>query len=432
MARTASFTTTGQPITAPPMTLDAMMQRQREVAKATPSPNREMISPWQGAAYLGEVLSQNVQQNRIDQELNDARQQYAQLMSGVDYSGQSGGPTGEQIGNAMLYSEEGGAALAQLAATLQQRKLEREQQLADRDAEWKREDAQPQEALGKLKWALDRGQITQEQYDAAVAKELAPTASSGMELEIDPETGRVTGFRQGTGIGGNKGGETQNAKNQVNALEDYRAAAKSANDLLPTIANMETAGDSAGYTGPGGSLYGTIDDALEAGSEFLLGKDYSLPGDSGARSAIKSGGLTFILDAVSKTKGSISNAENALFASQAPGLQTTPEGRKTLLGIARGVAKRSILRDELAQKWFRQNGSLQGFEQSWSQYIEQNPLIAANPKTGTITLLGGGEETPAAGGTGGNLPTPQTQAEFDALPPGTRFIDPDDGKEYVK
>lgn len=30
------------------------------------------------------------------------------------------------------------------------------------------------------------------------------------------------------------------------------------------------------------------------------------------------------------------------------------------------------------------------------------------------------------------LPTPQTQAEYDAIPSGQRFIDPDDGKEYIK
>lgn len=32
----------------------------------------------------------------------------------------------------------------------------------------------------------------------------------------------------------------------------------------------------------------------------------------------------------------------------------------------------------------------------------------------------------------GSLPTPQTQQEFDALPAGSHYIDPDDGKEYVK
>jgi len=32
----------------------------------------------------------------------------------------------------------------------------------------------------------------------------------------------------------------------------------------------------------------------------------------------------------------------------------------------------------------------------------------------------------------GEFPTPQTQAEFDALPPGAEYIDPDDGKLYKK
>ena len=36
------------------------------------------------------------------------------------------------------------------------------------------------------------------------------------------------------------------------------------------------------------------------------------------------------------------------------------------------------------------------------------------------------------GGGGGNLPRPQTQADFDALQPGQEYIDPDDGKIYKK
>ena len=31
-----------------------------------------------------------------------------------------------------------------------------------------------------------------------------------------------------------------------------------------------------------------------------------------------------------------------------------------------------------------------------------------------------------------SLPMPETQEEFDALPSGTKYIDPDDNKEYVK
>lgn len=37
-----------------------------------------------------------------------------------------------------------------------------------------------------------------------------------------------------------------------------------------------------------------------------------------------------------------------------------------------------------------------------------------------------------AGQQGGNLPKPNTQAEFDALPSGAQYIDPDDGKTYRK
>jgi hypothetical protein len=50
-------------------------------------------------------------------------------------------------------------------------------------------------------------------------------------------------------------------------------------------------------------------------------------------------------------------------------------------------------------------------------------------------VTGSGAQAPAApagGAPAGGLARPQTQADFDALAPGTTYIDPDDGKQYRK
>ena len=48
-----------------------------------------------------------------------------------------------------------------------------------------------------------------------------------------------------------------------------------------------------------------------------------------------------------------------------------------------------------------------------------------------VTGGGGGQAAPAQQAQGGP-PMPKTDAEFAALPSGTKYIDPDDGKTYRK
>ena len=60
------------------------------------------------------------------------------------------------------------------------------------------------------------------------------------------------------------------------------------------------------------------------------------------------------------------------------------------------------------------------------QQIERQEEILRNARGGGVNALA---TEPAANA---DLPRPQTQADFDALPPGTLYIDPDDGQQYRK
>jgi len=119
MARFVSFSpfnTTGTP-GAQGLTLDALMKRQADLAKnATQLPEaQDMRSPWQGAAYLGNVLSDKVQQGRAANDITATRDALAKVTSGIDYDA---GATNQQINEIAQYNPE-------LAEKLMQQRMDR-------------------------------------------------------------------------------------------------------------------------------------------------------------------------------------------------------------------------------------------------------------------------------------------------------------------
>lgn len=260
--------------------------------------------------------------------------------------------------------------------------------------------------------------------DIALAKETA--LSKGQRIQIDKD-GNIT-FEQG-GQGDGAVGSGQDIKNQANLLDDYRKAAASGTSLITTIDMLDSARGKAGVTGPLGKVAGFVGDLLEStvGTEHTPG----MLGSSGARAMLNSGGLKFIQDEVAKSKGSISNMEEQMFALASPGLQQTDAGNEALLKIARIVAKRSQERVQAAEAYASTHGGkLDGFEPIWQQYTEANPTFVRDDNSPTGIRFTDEPAAPPAGG--GAVVTPQTQAEFDALPKGAKYIDPDDPTKTVQ
>jgi len=119
MARFVSFSpfnTTGTP-GAGGMTLDALMKRQADLAKsATQLPEaQDMRSPWQGAAYLGNVLGDKISQGRAANDITATRDALSKITAGIDYDA---GPSSEQIAQVQQYDPD-------LAEKLLQQKLDR-------------------------------------------------------------------------------------------------------------------------------------------------------------------------------------------------------------------------------------------------------------------------------------------------------------------
>lgn len=426
MARIASTTTAGTPIDGNGgMTLDALMLRAKEAAdrrNAITATPRDMSSPWQVVGGLAQAFSNQRQQSSAEEQLAEGRQTLAKIRAGIDLDA---GPTSDQIAQASLLDPEYADRLTQMAADVVKQRRERGYSVEDREdtqtaasdlqtgqqtyttgenektrqataeqnrltlaaqaAEAAAKRAEPQTDLGKIEADYRSGAYGQPgspeattMKNAAIEKAVNIAKGRGMEIEFGPD-GQIVGFREGEGVG--QGGTgTQGPKNLANALEDYRLGAKAGADLLPTIENMEKAYKGTGYTGPGAEWYDTADNFLES-----VGSPVTLPGSSASRQVVKGGGLAFIQDAIAKSKGSISDAENKLFASGSAGLTTTPEGSKMLLGIARAVAQRNIQRADEANAWVAKNKSLDGFESYWSSKIAGDPIIIGNDD-GTIAL----------------------------------------------
>jgi len=169
MARIASFTSAGTPTgDAPDMTLDALMARQKALAEAAGgiSANRNMQSPWQGAAYVGEKLANALQQRSVQGQMADARHQLAQIIGGID---PTAGPSQDQLGQAFSLDPDLGLKLMaqsiqarREAAQLAQHNAERSQ-----DREWSVSDtaaaAQRAEAARKEQEAFQSGQTDKSQ-----------------------------------------------------------------------------------------------------------------------------------------------------------------------------------------------------------------------------------------------------------------------------
>lgn len=161
---------------------------------------------------------------------------------------------------------------------------------------------------------------------------------------------------------------TQDQKNVANRVTEAQDLAAAGATLKQTASVLRNANENVGYSGVGGGIIGGVLDTAE---------QLGLPsaGSAAARAQMRSGGLDVALAQVQKTKGAVSNAEMSLFMQAAPGLQNSPQGNAALIDMIERVGDRQIQRATEMEKWRQQYGTLDGFENAWGQYIEQNPII---------------------------------------------------------
>jgi len=130
---------------------------------------------------------------------------------------------------------------------------------------------------------------------------------------------------------------------------------------------------------------------------------------------------SMVLNAISKTKGSISDKEMSFFQSIAPNLGMSPAGIQKTVEITKRINERKILKADLMNDWLADDGSgkkilpssrklveksdgttkMMTFNQMWSNYTKENALFdkeeieeltslaSANPDKSNITIYKG-------------------------------------------
>ena len=130
---------------------------------------------------------------------------------------------------------------------------------------------------------------------------------------------------------------------------------------------------------------------------------------------------SMVLNAISKTKGSISDKEMSFFQSIAPNLGMSPEGIQKTVEITRRINQRKVLKSDMLNDWIGDDGSgktimpstkklvekadgttqMMTFNQMWSNYTKENALFdkeeieqltslaEANPDKSNITIYKG-------------------------------------------
>jgi hypothetical protein len=135
---------------------------------------------------------------------------------------------------------------------------------------------------------------------------------------------------------------------------------------------LEAVAPNVGYTGPGAGVVGAIDNTIEA----VTGRE-GLRGNSGARGAFTSLAMEAQLAFTEKTKGAITDREMGSFREAAPNSGQTPEANQMIARVMRAGAERVRTRTAFFENWARKNGSLEGAEEVWSDFMEENPVITS-------------------------------------------------------
>lgn len=215
----------------------------------------------------------------------------------------------------------------------------------------------------------------------------------GVSYSFDPSTGATSFSVGGAQSSGMPPGQNpavtatprdsgKMAKNLSDAdakmIEGARELGTAASDLESIAKQMDALQPDVGYTGAFGNAYDFADKVMGD----------ALPGSTGARAAFQSLSTDARLTFTAKTKGAITEAEMALFASAVPGLTQTPDGNRMISQVLRAGARRVQERAQFFEQYAAEKGSLEGALEVWSRYMSDNPLLERGD-SGLIVNEGG-------------------------------------------
>jgi hypothetical protein len=126
---------------------------------------------------------------------------------------------------------------------------------------------------------------------------------------------------------------------------------------------------------------GALKPLTTKGKQALMGlgidiSKYGLKDDVPLAEAFKASAVDMTLDAVSRTKGAVSEKEMDLFSQTAPQLSSTPKGNQLIIELADKLAERKVKVAKMARDYVKRTGGFdEGFYDELDRYHEQNPLF---------------------------------------------------------
>jgi hypothetical protein len=223
-------------------------------------------------------------------------------------------------------------------------------------------------------------------------------------------------------------GSGERANRTVEAASAAQKTLYRINDIEARLKNFQT-----GKTTPGKVTVGAWAKAIGINEDVLraVGLDPNAVGDAQAFEGLTNRMVVDMIGSGGFPANNFSDADRGFLVSVVPQLANDPRANKILMEVARRGAQRDI---EKAKAWnqFRKDPANKGmsfddFDISWSEKVAQQDILGDLAKEAEALAS---QPMPAASQDG--PARPQTQADFDRLPSGSVYIDPDDGKTYRK
>jgi len=173
------------------------------------------------------------------------------------------------------------------------------------------------------------------------------------------------------------------------------------------------------------TLLNTIDPGLKTAALEAIRLRTGLPLDPNASNVQAAGALIDYLVPRMRVAGSGSSSDRDMrsFKGSLASLMGTPEGNAIVMQTIGGMAQMRVEMARIAEEY--QVGDIDAREAN--RRIRELPDPFGQYRAWQAAQDKGGKNASTTG-----QPTPRTQAEFDALPSGALYTDPDDGKTYRK
>lgn len=247
------------------------------------------------------------------------------------------------------------------------------------------------------------------------------TADERTAWGIPPDDKRPYGFVDGKPVVIGAGGQTVNvdlsergldkdsAKRFAERYDAIQTGGQAATAQLGLLDEVQKAIDTGIYTGPQGENIQAL--RRMASAVGLADADTAAAGDVVTAIQNRMALMTRSPDGGLGMPGALSDRDITFLKAMQPGLNMTPEGLKNMLRIYRALEDRRIQIADLATDYAIANDGLDyGFDKSVREFAKNNPLFPDEPPPGAAPT------TPAT--------KIQSDAEYDALPSGTVFVDP--------